>query len=79
METHRSKGDDVLACIQAIDPSVGDFARMFAGNRGPIVNKWHHYIPIYDRYFSRFRGTEFRFLEKAGVTRPTWSKVGIDA
>jgi hypothetical protein len=36
---------------------------MFADNRGPVVHKWHHYIPIYDRYFSRFRGKPLRFLE----------------
>ena len=63
METHRFKGADVLESIQAIKPNVGDLAKMFAGNTGPIVNKWHHYIPIYDRYFSRFRGTDFKFLE----------------
>lgn len=46
----------------------GDLARLFAGNAGPEVHKWHHYIPIYDRHLSRFRGTPVRFLE-IGVSK----------
>lgn len=41
----------------------GDLGRIFAGHDGHIVDKWHHYIPIYERYFSRFRGKKVRFLE----------------
>lgn len=30
---------------------------------GHLLNKWEHYIDIYDQYFSRFRNKEFYFLE----------------
>ncbi|MEL7465996.1 MAG: class I SAM-dependent methyltransferase [Pseudomonadota bacterium] len=36
---------------------------LFWNHDGAIVHKWHHYLEVYDRYFSRFRGTNFRFLE----------------
>lgn len=41
----------------------GDLLDLFANNKGSIVHKWHHYIPLYDRYFSQFRGRSVRFLE----------------
>lgn len=46
----------------------GDLLRIFAGNRGEVVHKWHHYIPIYDRYFAKFRSQPVRFLE-IGVSK----------
>ena len=46
----------------------GDLLDIFANNKNVLVDKWHHYIPIYDRYFSRFRGTDVRFLE-IGVSK----------
>jgi len=30
---------------------------------GRLVDKWAHYLPIYERYFSKFRGTACRILE----------------
>ena len=45
-----------------------DLLHHFVDNRGPVVHKWHHYIPLYDRYLSRFRGGKTRFLE-IGVGR----------
>jgi len=36
---------------------------LFADNKGALVHKWHHYIPLYDRYFSTFRGRKIKFLE----------------
>jgi hypothetical protein len=56
---------------------TGDLARFFARNEGPPVNKWHHYIPIYERYFARFRGTPVRFLEigvAAGGSLRMWRR-----
>lgn len=41
----------------------GDLLDIFANNRGPIIHKWHHYIPIYSQLLNHFRGTEFSFLE----------------
>ena len=40
----------------------GDFVDLYAGNKDS-VRKWHHYIPLYDRYFSPFRGRNIRLLE----------------
>ena len=41
----------------------GDLLDLFTSNKGPVVHKWHHYIPLYDRYFSQFRNRPVRFLE----------------
>ncbi|MBO0729486.1 MAG: class I SAM-dependent methyltransferase [Acidimicrobiaceae bacterium] len=30
---------------------------------GPGIWKWRHYLPIYDRHFSKFRGSEVHVLE----------------
>lgn len=46
----------------------GDLLDIYAGNKGAIVHKWHHYLPLYDRYFSKFRGRPVRFLE-IGVSK----------
>ena len=40
----------------------------FYSNTGSLVHKWQHYLPIYDRHLSRYRGTRVRFLE-IGVFR----------
>jgi hypothetical protein len=45
-----------------------DLHRMFYGNTGPVVHKWRHYLEIYHRYLSRYRGTPVRMLE-IGVFR----------
>lgn len=45
-----------------------DLLAVFSENDGPIVHKWHHYLPIYDRYFAPWRGRPLRFLE-IGVSR----------
>lgn len=61
----------------------GDLAEIFSANRGGAVQKWHHYIPIYDRYFSKFRGQDVRFLEigvSLGGSLQIWRKYfGSDA
>lgn len=54
---------DVAGDIREKYDFDGDLLDIFAGNEDIVVHKWHHYIPIYDRYFSRFRGTKVRFLE----------------
>jgi cephalosporin hydroxylase len=46
----------------------GDLLDIFADNKGQLVHKWHHYIPIYDRYFAAYRGKKVRFLE-LGVSK----------
>lgn len=56
-------GKDVVDDVRTSHDFDGELLDIFASNEGPVVHKWHHYIPIYDRYFSPFRGTNFRFLE----------------
>lgn len=41
----------------------GALLDLFTGNEGPVVHKWHHYIPLYERYFAPFRGRPVRVLE----------------
>lgn len=36
---------------------------LFWSNEGPVVRKWHHYLPIYDRYLGPWRGRPVRMLE----------------
>lgn len=49
-------------------PETGDLLDIYVANRGEIVHKWHHYLHIYERYFSRYRGTKVKFLE-IGVSK----------
>jgi len=64
----RYSGNNIAEDIRQKYGFDGDLARIFTENQGPVVHKWHHYIPIYDRYFSKYRGTGFRFLE-IGVSK----------
>jgi len=57
------EGDDVAADIREKYDYDGDLAEIYATNRDYSVHKWHHYIPLYDRYFAKYRGTDVRFLE----------------
>jgi len=41
----------------------GDLLKLFALNKSHAVHKWHHYIPLYDRYFAPFRNQKVKFLE----------------
>ncbi len=38
-------------------------AAAFFANEGRPVHKWHHYLEIYERYFSNYRDKKFFFLE----------------
>lgn len=35
----------------------------FQQNTGKTIHKWHHYFPIYEKYFSAFRNKTVTFLE----------------
>lgn len=48
--------------------STGDLAQIYSSEGDSIVHKWHHYIPIYERYFEKYRGQKIRFLE-IGVSK----------
>ena len=54
---------DVAADIRERYGCDGDLLDIYAGNEGVKVHKWHHYLPLYDRYFSQYRGTPVKFLE----------------
>ena len=42
---------------------TGDIVDIFAQHRGEGVDKWHHYLPLYDRYLGPWRNRPLRFLE----------------
>jgi hypothetical protein len=48
--------------------SSGDLAQIFTSNVDSLVHKWHHYIPIYEKYLEKYRGQEVRILE-IGVSK----------
>lgn len=62
---------------------AGDLLDIYADPDKLRVHKWHHYIPIYDRYFSRFRGRPLKFLEigvSDGGSLDMWRRYfGLDA
>jgi hypothetical protein len=57
METPSTERDIYL------DQASSDFARIFFAHDGRVVNKWLHYLDVYDRHLSRFRDTDVRVLE----------------
>jgi hypothetical protein len=36
---------------------------LWDAHEGRLIDKWAHYLPIYERYFAKFRGTAVRLLE----------------
>jgi hypothetical protein len=42
---------------------MNDLEKYFTENTGNLTHKWKHYFEIYDRHFSRFRGTEVHLVE----------------
>ena len=42
---------------------MNDLEAYFKGNTGRLIHKWNHYFEIYDRHFSRYRGTDVHVLE----------------
>jgi hypothetical protein len=51
--------------IKTITPpaAMNDLQHYFENNRGRSIHKWMHYFEIYDRHFSRYRGTDVHFVE----------------
>lgn len=43
--------------------SMNDLEKYFKENTGRLILKWKHYFEIYDRHFSRFRGTDVHVVE----------------
>jgi 23S rRNA U2552 (ribose-2'-O)-methylase RlmE/FtsJ len=42
---------------------MNDLREYFEQNGGKLIHKWIHYFEIYDRYFSKFRGTDVHLVE----------------
>lgn len=42
---------------------MNDLEKYFTENTGRLIHKWKHYFDIYDRHFSRFRGTDVHIVE----------------
>jgi hypothetical protein len=42
---------------------MNDLEKYFTENTGAQIDKWKHYFEIYDRHFSRFRGTAPHIVE----------------
>ena len=42
---------------------MNDLEQYFTDNTGRLIHKWKHHFDIYDRHFSRFRGTDVHIVE----------------
>jgi hypothetical protein len=42
---------------------TNDLLTYFENNKKRMIFKWMHYFEIYDRFFSKYRGTDVHFLE----------------
>lgn len=77
---HRAQ---IAADIEAKYGPVGDLVDFFVSHTGEGVNKWHHYLPLYERYLGRWRNRPLRFLEigvAKGGSLEMWRKYfGPDA
>jgi hypothetical protein len=62
---------------------ASDLVQIYSSKQDPVVHKWHHYIPIYEKYFEKYRGQEVRFLEigvsKGGSLRMWREYLGTNA
>ena len=54
---------DELAAPLPLSDDMSDIERLFWSNKGAVVHKWLHYLPLYDRYLAKYRGTAVRMLE----------------
>ena len=76
-------GQDIEEDIASKYGFKGDLLSLFVKKSDFPIHKWHHYLPLYDSYFSSYRGTEVRFLEigvsKGGSLRLWRDYFGPDA
>ena len=77
------EAQDVAADIVEKYGPQGPLLGIFLGNTGAQVHKWHHYLPLYERYFGPWRNRPLRFLEigvSKGGSLQMWRKYfGPDA
>lgn len=78
------EGDNIAYPIyEAVPPKKAaevegsELYEIFMNNTGKTIDKWHHYFPIYERHFFRFRDRKIKVLEvgvyKGGSLR-MWKK-----
>jgi hypothetical protein len=67
-----------IATFPQRDPIIhNDLSRLIYTHDGHIVHKWDHYLDVYDKCFSKFRRTNFKFLEigiSHGGSLEVWRK-----
>lgn len=63
LKSYQFHGDSIRDDLVERYNFDGDLAHIYVEGGQQLVHKWHHYLPIYDRYFSRWRGEPVRFLE----------------
>jgi Methyltransferase domain len=56
-------GSDIRADILGKYGFEGDLLDIYVTGSDQLVHKWHHYLPLYDRYFAAWRNRPLRFLE----------------
>lgn len=66
-QVHFGKGD-IRADIEGKYGAQGDLLDIYTSTTGSYVHKWHHYLPLCERYFGPWRKPGLRFLE-IGVSR----------
>jgi hypothetical protein len=73
----------IAADITAKFGPSGDLVELFVQHAGEGVDKWHHYLPLYERYLGPWRNRPLRFLEigvSKGGSLDMWRKYfGPDA
>lgn len=42
---------------------MNDLEKYVVGNTGKLITKWKHYFDVYDRHFSKYRGTDVHIVE----------------
>ena len=58
------KEKSVLEDIESKYGTLSEFAKLFSSHKGNLIHKWHHYLNLYDRYFSSFKKKKnLKFLE----------------
>lgn len=55
MKRYKFDGEDVRSHIRNAYGYEGPLLDIYANHTGRRVNKWHHYIPLYDRYLAPYR------------------------
>lgn len=49
--------------VPVAEKTQSELHKLFYNNTGTLVNKWRHYLNIYESHLSRFRHTPFHLLE----------------